>query len=284
MIDDFIPEIWAANLLVHLRPELVYASAGLINRNYEGEIADAGDTVHITQVGDVAVRSYTAESNISVDSVTDDTRALVIDQSKYFAFDVDDVIRRQAMAGWVDEAMRNAAFALANETDAFVSSTMYTAVNGTSNDIGAITADTSNANAYGDVFVALRTRLTISNVPKQGRWVVIHPDLYGSILQDARFVNAQASADAGRALHDGALGTIAGFEVYESNTVPVETAGVYSIIAGHPMATTFADQISSVEAQRRELRFGDLVKGLHLYGAKVVRPEALALASVTVQA
>src|SRR5690349_18975856 len=97
MLANFIPEVWSAQILEHLRATLVYGSGGIVNRDYEGDIANAGDTVHITQFGDPTVRTYTAESDITVDSITDDTRALVVDQAKYFAFDVDDVIRRQAL-------------------------------------------------------------------------------------------------------------------------------------------------------------------------------------------
>ena len=99
MIDNFIPEIWSANILKAVRTRLVFAASGVVNRDYEGDIEQAGDTVHITSFSDPTIRTYTAESNITVDSIDDADRALVIDQAKYFAFDVDDVIRRQAING-----------------------------------------------------------------------------------------------------------------------------------------------------------------------------------------
>lgn len=282
-IDDFIPEIWTANILEHLRANLVYAGPGVINRDYEGDIANAGDTVHITQFGDPTVKTYTVETDITVDSITDDTRALVIDQARYFAFDVDDVIRRQALNGWVRNVTRGGGFKLSEAADTYMSGVMYTAVNGTANDLGSVTADISDNSAYGLVLVALRSTLTRANVPANGRWVIVPPELYAALLQDPRFVDASASGSTD-ALRNGFVGRAAGFDVFEATTVPTETTGVYSVIAGHPIATTYAEQINSVEAQRRELRFGDLVKGLHLYGAKVVQPTALALASVTIQA
>jgi len=283
MIDDFVPEIWSANLLEHLRAKLVYASGAVSNRNYEGDIAEAGDTVHITKTGDPTIGTYTAESDISVESITDDTRALVIDQAKYFAFDVDDVVKRQALGGWVADVTRSAAYKLANAVDTYISGLMYAAVHNTTNDLSDQTVDISDNTGYA-VLVNLRKALVKANVPMDGLWAIVPPEMYAALLQDNRFINAQASADGGTALRNGFVGRAAGFDIYESNTVPQNSTGIFNVIAGSPLATTFAEQINSVEAQRRELRFGDLVKGLHLYGGKVVYPEALAHAAVTVQA
>lgn len=278
-ITNFKPEIWSAALLVNLRDELVYGQAGVINRNYEGEIAQAGDTVHITSFSDPAVRAYVPNNNITWDLLTDATRALVVDQFDYFAFSVDDVDRRQALGGFVDETTRGASYNLASDADTYLSGLMYTEVNGDPNDIGAVTI-TTPADAY-ETLVELRTRLTRSKVPRVGRWVAVPPEFYAALLLDPRFVDASQSGSPD-ALRNGQVGRAAGFDVLESNTVPEETAGVYSVLAGHPMATTFAEQIISTEAIRRENQFGDGIRGLHVYGAKVTRPTCLALASVTV--
>ena len=283
MIDDFIPEIWTANILEHLRAKLVYAGPGIVNRDYEGDIEEFGDTVHITSFGDPTVRTYTPETDITVDSISDTSLALIIDQRKYFAFDVDDVIRRQAMPGWVASVTRAGGYKLAETTDAYMSDLMYDALNNGAYDLGLVAVDISNGNAWGDLLVSMWAELTSRNVPVDGRWIIVPPDLYAALLQDSRFLDASQSGST-EALRNGFVGRAAGFEVYISNTVPQPTSGTFAVIAGHPIATTYAEQINKVEADRRELRFGDLVKGLHLYGAKVVRPEALALASVTVAA
>lgn len=283
MLSNFIPEIWSAQIWEALRTRLVYAGPGVVNRDYEGDIAAAGDTVHITSFTDPTIRSYTSESNITVDSISDDTRALVIDQAKYFAFDVDDVIRRQALPGWVASVSSRSAYGLALAADAYVSAAMRTAVDGGANDLGAVTADISNNDGYGLVLVALWKKLTQNDVPAEGRFAVVGPSFYAALLQDNRFIDASASGSTD-ALRNGFVGRAVGFDIYVSNQTPDPTTGVEGVLAGHPIATTYAEQIDSVEAQRRELRFGDLVKGLHLYGAKVVHPEALALADVTTQA
>lgn len=282
-IQNFRPEIWAANILVALRKRYVYGQPGIINREYEGLIARAGDTVHITSVVRPTIRDYTEHGTITWEQLADEDRALVVDQADYFAFKVDDIERRQSLPGFVAAATAEAGVGLAEETDAYLSDLMWDALNGTDNDLGAVTVDISDNNAYGALFVALRGVLSGENVPMSDRFVIIPPEVVGALLQDARFIDASQSGDTS-ALRNGLVGRIAGFDVYESNTVPNPTAGTFHVIAGHPMATTFAEQINEVESMRLENMFGDGVRGLHLYGGKVVRPEALAGASVTVQA
>jgi len=279
-VDQFRPELWSAKILVALRNKLVYA--GLCSRDYEGEIAQAGDTVHITSIGEVSTRAYTEHTAISWDEVADTQQDLLIDQKRYFAIRVDDVERKQALP-FIDEATRSAAYGLADNADAVVSAAMYAAVNATANDFGAFVADKSDKNAY-DLLVEFRTILNRDNCPMEDRWVVVPPEFYAVLLLDNRFIDASASADAGTALRSGFIGRAAGFDVFESNQTPDPTASTFAIIAGHPSATSYADQILQTEALRLEDIFADGVRGLHVFGRKVVRAECLALASVTVQA
>lgn len=282
MAISFRPEIWAAAILVSLRQRYVFAQAGIINRNYEGEIARAGDTVHINSIVRPTIRDYTEHGTITWEQLSDEDRALVIDQADYFAFKVDDIERRQSLPGFVEAATEEASIGMVEETDEYVSTTMVDGVDGTANDIGAYVVDISDNTAWG-LFLALRSKLNLANVPREGRWAVIPDAVAAAVLNDPRFVDASQSGSTD-ALRAGLLGRIAGFEVFESNTVPEPTANTYHVLAGHSMATTFAEQINEVETLRLENQFGDGVRGLHLYGAKVIRPEALALASVTVQA
>ena len=280
-VDQFRPEVWSAEILTALRNKLVYAS--LCSRDYEGDIEQAGDTVHITSIGEVSTRAYTEHTNISWDELSDTQQDLLIDQKRYFAFKVDDVERKQALGGFVDEASRSAAYGLADNADAVVSAAMYAAVNATGNDYGAFVADKSDKNAY-DLLVELRTILNRDNTPTDGRWVVVPPELYAVLLLDNRFIDASASGDGGAALRSGFVGRAAGFDVFESNQTPDPTASTFAVIAGHPIATAYADQILETEAIRLQDQFADGVRGLHVFGRKVVRAECLALASVTVQA
>lgn len=279
-VDGFRPEIWSAKILVALRNKLVYAS--LCSRDHEGEIQNGGDTVHITSIGEVSTRAYVEHTGISWDEVADSQVDLLIDQKRYFAFRVDDVEKKQSLP-FIDEATRSAAYGLADNADASVSAAMYAAVNATSNDYGAFTVDKSDKNAY-ELLVELGTILDRDSVPDEDRWVVVPPEVYAVLKLDNRFIDASASADSGAALRNGLIGMAAGFTVYKSNQTPDPTTGTYAVIAGHPIATAYADQILETEAIRLQDYIGDGVRGLHVFGRKVVRPEALALASATVQA
>lgn len=282
-ISNFVPEIWSANLLKALDETAIYTQRGVVNRDYEGEISRAGDTVHITSVQDVNVAPYVkASTTLTYPALTDATRALIIDQAQSWDFSVDDIDTRQALPGLVQEATRRAAINLQLVADAFASDLMVTAADGGSNDLGSETVGSASGDAY-DLLVELRTLLTRSLVPSTGRWVVVPPEYYGVLLKDDRFIRLDASGTTA-GLRNGVVGRAAGFDVIEGTTVPETSGGVFSVIAGHPIATTYAEQILKTEAIRLERRFEDAVRGLHVYGAKVVRPEALALADVTVSA
>lgn len=282
MAVSFRPEIWAAELLVSLRQSYVYASDVVVNRDYEGQIANEGDTVHINSIDRPTIRDYTEHGTITWEQLSDTDRSLVIDQADYFAFKVDDIEKRQAVSGFVAAAAEEASVGMVEETDDYIADTMVAAVNGTSSDLGAKTVDISDASGWA-FLVSMRSRLNTQNVPRAGRWMVIPDALTAAIIQDARFVDASA-AGSDATLREGEIGRAAGFTILESNNVPEPTSGIYHVLAGHRMATTFAEQINQVETIRLENQFGDGVRGLHLYGAKVTRPEALVLASVTVQA
>ena len=279
-VSKFRPEIWSAQLLVALRQSLVYTA--FINRDYEGEIAQAGDTVRITSIGRPTISNYVPNSTvISPEQVTDSQRTLVVDQAKYFAFAVDDVDQRQARGNVIPQAMDEAAFAAANVIDLYLSS-FYTSIQ-TANQLGAVSVSRATpSQAYDNVLVPLKVKLDQANVSVQGRSVAISPDLHGLFLRDPRFV-ANAANNVSSALQTGSVGMAAGFEILLSNQTP--TTGTDSVvIGGNNRALTFADQISKVEAYRPQTGFADAVKGLFLYGAKVIRPDSLASALVTVTA
>ena len=282
-INNFKPEYWSAKLLLALRATARYTQAGVINRDYEGDISQAGDTVHITSFGDPTIGDYTIGSTtIAYPALSDATRALVIDQAKYWSFSVDDIDKRQALDGFTTAASQGAASGLSLEADEYVSGLMVAAADGTANDLGAETVGSSDGDAY-ELLVELRTTLTRAEVPADGRFVIVPPEFYGVLLKDNRFIDASASANSGT-LRNGVVGRAAGFNVIEGTTVPETSGGAYQVIAGHPIATTYAEQILKTEAIRLERRFEDGLRGLHVYGGKVVRPEALALATVTVSA
>ena len=281
-ITRFKPEIWSAKLLVALRKELVYGGPQVVNHDYEGEIANAGDTVRITSISDPTIGTYVPNSTTIVpEELTDAQRTLVIDQAKYFAFKVDDVDRRQAAGDVMTEAMSRAAYKLADTVDQFIAG-LYTGIVA-GNVLGSTGAPidtyTTANDAYDKVLVPLRTALKKANVPTAGRYAIVSPEMMGSLLRDSRFIKANESGSTD-ALRNGFVGRAAGFDIYESNNVPVPSGDTQVITAGVSAAITFAEQISQTEAYRPEAGFSDAIKGLAVYGAKLVRPEAMACAFI----
>lgn len=276
-LDNFIPEVWSARLLQRLRNALVYGQPGVINRDYEGEIQAAGDTVHISSIGTVTIGDYSKNTNIGdPETLSDAQRTLTITEQKFFNFQIDDVDRAQMNIQVMDEAMTEAAYGLRNVADSFISG-LYTQIPST-NEIGTQASPKSvtvaAANAY-ELLVDLGTALDETNTPDTGRWVVVPPWYEGYLLKDDRFVSFGTLQNV-QTLTNGMIGRVAGFDVLKSNQVPVNST-VSKIIAGHAMAWSYAEQVSQVEAYRPHQRFADAVKGLHVYGAKVVRPANLAL-------
>lgn len=275
-ITNFIPEIWSANLLQPLQKAEVFGS--VVNKDYEGDISNVGDTVHITTLANVTVGNYTPHTDISIEPLGDTDQTLVIDQSKYFGFEVDDIEKRQAANDVIAPATANAAYQLADLADKFLASLMAAGVSA-GNKLAAVNS-TDPSKLY-DTIVDLGVCLDKASVPSEGRWVVVNPDQYGLLLKDERFITASDAAHG--TLLNGIVGEAAGFSVRKSNNVPTAKA-VATIIAGSTIAATFAEQITSVEATRKEKGFADIVKGLHLYGAKVVRPTALATVDYSITA
>ncbi|WP_329544698.1 N4-gp56 family major capsid protein [Streptomyces sp. NBC_01356] len=283
-VDTFIPEVWASDLFVSLRGATVFGQPNIINRDYEGEIAQAGDTVHIGSLTRPTISTYTKNSTaIDPQTLATTDQTLVIDQSKYFAFEVDDVDARQVKDGGklLNKAADDAAFGLADTTDLFVAGLMAA---GAGNVIAA--GDALTADAAYKIVLALKVKLDKAKVPTQGRFLIVAPEFHALLLQDNRFIDASAYGSNNPILN-GEVGRVLGFNVLVTLNSPAGTAGTglevsNFVIAGHSMATTFADQINKVEAYRPQSSFGDAIKGLHLYGAKVVRPEALAVMDVDV--
>lgn len=272
---DFIPTVWAGRLLTALESALVYGQAKVCNRDYEGEIRSSGNTVKIASVGSVSVGDYVKDTDISDPTVlTDSEQTLPIDQSKYFNFYVDSVDRAQQNVNVMDEAMRQSAYSLRNEADQFLASTIVTGMG--TNLIGSSTTPKvpTKDDAY-EYLVDLSVMLDESNTPMEGRFCIVPPWFHGLLLKDDRFIHAGTSR-ADSVLANGEVGEAAGFRILKSNNVPNTTGAKYKIIAGHASATAYVEQIVDLQNYKPEKRFGDAVKGLHVYGAKVIRASSLA--------
>ena len=280
-VTGFIPKLWSARLLNALDKSHVFAN--VVNRDYEGDIKKMGDTVHINTIGAVTIGTYTQNTDFSSgpETLATTDQTLTIDQAKYFNFQVDDIDAAQAAGDIMDKAMTRAAYGLADASDKYIAGILAGAAD-TSNLVSSSAVALTSSNVYENV-VKMRTILDKANVPTAGRWLVIPPEMYALILLDDRFVKTGGEMAEG-ILRTGLVAQAAGFDIYLSNncvSANVSEKTTYTITGGVDSAATYAEQIVSTEAYRPEKRFADAVKGLHVYGAKVVDKAQLACLKAT---
>lgn len=271
-VQNFIPTVWSAKLFQTLDKSHVLVNR--CNRDYEGEISGYGDSVKINAIGEITIGNYVKNvTSISPQQLDDAQTILKIDQSKYFAFYVDDVDQAQTKPKVMSEAMRKAGYALADTADQFIAA-KYSEAGNTVTAQGS-TAVTS-ANIIGILGYAGQL-LDEANVPSQGRWMVVPPWFHTKLVL-AKILQTDGSVDANDAFSSGYIGRAMGFDFYLSNNITTTGTApnvTSHVMAGHPRAISYAEQIVKMEAYRPEDGFGDAVKGLHVYGGKVIDPDAL---------
>lgn len=268
-VSNFIPTIWSARLNESFKKNLVYGN--IVNTSYEGEIKGQGSTVKINTIGAVTIGNYDKSTGIGDPEELDSTQKnLVIDQAKFFNFQVDDVDAAQANVNLLDGGIIEAAFGLADVVDQYIAGFYTEVLSG--NVIGtAATPVAPDVDSAYDYLVDLGVILDENSVPETDRFVVIPPWYYGLLLKDPRFTKDIAI------IRTGYIGDIDNMRVYKSNNVPIASGTKYSIMAGHKSAISFAGQVDSVEAFRPEKQFSDAIKGLQVFGAKCIKPEGIAV-------
>lgn len=268
-INNFISTVWSENLLKQLDKQ--YIGVMNCNREFEGDIDRLGASVKICGVGGVTVSDYTKNTDMSApEELSDYSKTLDINRAKYFNFQIDDVDKAQSNPKLMDEAMKNAAAALANEADAYIYSLYKDSAHTISNSNCTI-------DNVVDSIIDTKTQLIKRNVMNPDDIVVeVSPDIAALIVK----AKIDLGSDNYDALEAGLLGKIAGCKVYVSNNIAVDDDEVHHCIVRTKRAVAFAEQISEVEAYRPEKRFADAVKGLHLYGAKVVYPDEFMVLSL----
>lgn len=291
---NFKPQIWSKVILAALQKKLVYGSQMVVNNDYEGEISGPGNTVHITQFGDPTVSDYTPGGTLTYQALNDAGETLLIDQAKSFSFAIDDVDRRQAAGDMQAYLETRAAYKLADTADQFIAG-LYTGV-ASGNVLGSTgapltpavysSATSHPADFYVQVLEPLKVILDQNNVPDDDRYIVVPPWAVSLLSQTQAFVAVtDMQGQPSQAFQRGYEGQVSGFHVLKSNNVPQPVAGgagtgVWAIQAGHPMGITYGEQIAETEALRLQSTFADGVRGLHVYGAKMVRPDTIAVAYV----
>ena len=272
----FIPEIWSQKLNNMLAKECVMLQC--VNRNWEGEIKNQGDKVKIIQPADVTISTLGTDT-LSYSELAPTSLDLVIDQKKFFAFKINDVAQVQSNTDIMEAHLRNAKKAIEEVQDAYLLSlhTNVPSTNTVGSEAAAVTLDKTTIYSK---FVELALCLKNSDAVTTGTrpWVVINPTVESYLLQSSEFIGAHNVAD--ETLREGAIGRIAGMDVLVSTNLTAVSQKYY-VLAGTNDAITFASQLAKIESLRDQNSFSDLVRGLYLYGAKVVQPNALAKMVVT---
>lgn len=265
----FIPQLWSKKLNQMLEKNCVMMQC--VNRNWEGEIKQQGDTVKIITPAEVTVSTLTSD-NIEYASLTPVSQDLQINQKKFFAFKIDDVAKVQSNTDIMEAHLANAKKAIEEVQDAYLLA-MHTDVS-EDNTVGSEEAPvTLDKSTIYENFVQLSLALKNSDAVHPGvrPWVVINPNIEAYLLQSPEFINAYKVAD--ETLREGAIGRIAGMDVLVSTNL-ADVDSKYYVLAGTNDAITFASQLAKIESLRDKDSFSDLVRGLYLYGAKTVQPKA----------
>lgn len=276
---NFIPEVWSTKLSAVLDKSGVMMQC--VNRDYEGEISKSGDSVKIRTYGDVTIHTYSGSIS-SYDSLTDPVQTMIVDQQKAFFFKIDDISKAQSNIditnGYIDRARASIdlvkdAFLLGKHVDV-----------PSANTVGLDTAPiVLNKDTIYSNFVDIAKRLKKANAVSNGQkpWIVINPDIEAVLIQAPEFIHATQLGD--KTVREGTIGRIAGLDVLVCTNLEattVDTAGfdgdLFYVMAGTNDAITFASQIVEVEKLRDQNSFSSLIRGLYVYGAKTVTPNALA--------
>lgn len=266
-ITNFIPQIWSGALLTRFAANEVVIPT--VTRSYEGE-ARSGNRVNITTITTPTVKDYKAGGRkITPDALSDTQVPLLIDQEKAIAFLVDDVDRVQA-AGSFDAVTADAARALVEDAESYVLGKMMT--EGTNDNGGGTPVTIDSPTKAFDAVKTLRVSLAKEKVPASQRFLVVNPDFAGFLLaEQSKLTSADAAGSTGE-LRNGVLGSLLGFTVLES---PLLNPAKPTAVAYHSSAVAYVNQIERVEALRDPESFSDIVRMLHVYGAKVIRSTAV---------
>jgi len=287
----WVPEIFSKKVQVAFRKASV--AEAITNTDYTGEISQFGDTVNIIKEPQISVADYTRHKATATDQtdLTDEELVMQIDQAKYFQFVVDDLEKRFSHVNWQQVASDNAAYKLKDAMDSNVLTAISTGA-AAANTYGSVSAPIDTGHDTGetdplDVLARLARLLDEQNVPEENRWVVARPQFYEELAKtNSKLLSVDYNAGAG-SLRNGlvASGELRGFKMYKSNNVPNATGtGSYTgetlrmVMAGHMSAVATAQALSTVETVRSTTSFEDIVRGLLVWGRKVLRPEGLAVA------
>jgi len=291
---NFIPEIWSGKLIENFYDATVLSA--IANTDYEGDIKSHGDTVNIRTTPELTIRDYVKGQTLAVENPDKPKLQLLIDKGKYFACVEDDVDQVQSDIAMMDEWSKDASERMKITIDTDVLGNIAGDIASTNRgltageqtlaiDLGV--AGTPNAITTSNVLAEIINHGTVldeANCPEQDRWMVI-PAKMGGLIKQSDLKDASISGDGSTPLRNGRLGVIDRFTLYVSHNLPLSAtgaAGEFTIFAGHKKGITFASQMTNMETLRSESTFGDIIRGLQVYGFKVVKDTALTSGIITI--
>jgi hypothetical protein len=297
----FLPSVYSKKVLNFFRKASVVEA--ITNTDYAGEISAYGDSVKIIKEPVISVSDYTRGSDTTDTKLTDQEITLVVDSAKAFKFIVDDIETNMSHVNFKEVASSSAAYALKDSYDAAVLATMFAGCSASSPDhiigadaaagTGGVAETTASVDLLGsdgtgvdaiDLMARMARLLDDQNVPEEGRWFVAPPSFYEELAQSgSKLLSVDFNAGQG-SIRNGLVssGKLRGFDMYKSNNIADTSTATGKVMAGHISSTATANTILSTEVLRDPTSFGDIVRGLHVYGAKVLRDEALVSAFYTI--
>jgi len=297
----FLPKVYSKQVLNFFRKASVIEA--ITNTDYAGEIAAFGDSVRIIKEPEITVYQYERGQDVTQTKLTDLEVTLVVDTANAFKFIVDDIETNMSHVNFRDVATSSAAYSLRDAFDQGVLASMFSGVSSSGPDhvigadaaagTGGVAETTASVDLLGsdgtgvdaiDLMARMARLLDDQNIPEEGRWFVAPPSFYEELSQSgSKLLSVDFNAGQG-SIRNGLVssGKLRGFDMYKSNNIAATTTASGKVMAGHMSSTATAQTITSTEVLRDPDSFGDIVRGLHVYGAKVLRPEALVSAFYTV--
>ncbi len=283
----YIPTLFALKILIEFYKSTVVNE--IANTDYEGMIQTQGDTVVIRDLPEPTIRNYVIGQELSIDAADPGDVLLEIDKGKYFQYPIDDVERVQSDLAYQSKWTEHFGRKLAIEIDRDFLATIPADVD--SNNTGAnagLDSQSIDLGSVGAAFQLTKTNiiekivdtglvLDEQDVPEDGRFLVL-PSWAISLIKKSDLKDASLAGDPTSISRTGLVGMIDRFKIFRSNNLDIVVDGgddTWNSVFGHPVATTFASQMTKSETIRSEKRFGDNIRTLQVYGFKVVKPEGL---------
>ena len=296
---NWVPAVYSQKVQKFFRRASVVED--ITNTDYAGEIENFGDTVNIVKEPTITVSDYARGQSVNTQTLADDKLQLTVDQGSYFAFKVDDIEERQSHVNWESLATSSGAYSLKKNYDYNVLKNIYdnasTSAANTGTDGSPIDGDAAT-DTLADVISAAKTVLDGNDVPEENRWLVSSPEFFEQLRKAGAKIMDQSVMNDGAAssMRNGLVTDrpLFGFRLYSTNAIAVSSGAAssktfgsagsneYAFLYGHQSAVATANHIAKTELIRDPDSFSDIVRGLHVFGRKILRSDAVYSGVITI--